>query len=79
MVVQAIYLARFGETAARQFEEALPEREREVLSRALISRPAGSDLLASVDDLYLGQLPSLLFAADVSGKRLNANLLNFEI
>ncbi len=64
-VVKAIYLARFGETAARKIEEALPEREREVLSRALRSRPAGSDLLASVDYLYLGQLPSLLFAADV--------------
>ncbi|HTR14055.1 MAG TPA: hypothetical protein VMI72_12585, partial [Roseiarcus sp.] len=64
-VVRVIYLARFGDSAARKIEETLPEREREALARALRSRPAGSDPLASVDYLYLGQLPPLLFAADV--------------
>ncbi|MBI1813544.1 MAG: hypothetical protein HYR72_01055 [Deltaproteobacteria bacterium] len=44
---------------------ALPEREREILARALRARPAGSDPLSIVCYLYLGQLPALLFVADV--------------
>jgi len=63
--VREVYTGRFGETAARKIEEALPEREREILARALRARPAGSDPLSIVDYLYLGQLPPLLFAADV--------------
>ncbi len=63
-VVREVYAARFGEAAARRIEEALPERERETLARALRARPAGSELLSIVDYLYLGQLPPLLFAAE---------------
>ena len=63
-VVREVYAARFGEAAARRIEEALPERERESLARALRARPAGSEPLSIVDYLYLGQLPPLLFAAD---------------
>jgi hypothetical protein len=62
-VVREVY-ARFGEAAARKIEEALPERERESLARALRARPAGSEPLSIVDYLYLGQLPPLLFATD---------------
>jgi hypothetical protein len=63
-VVREVYAARFGEAAARKIEEAVPERERETLARALRSRPPGSDPLSIVDYLYLGQIPLLLFAAD---------------
>jgi len=63
-VVREVYAARFGEAAARRIEEALPERERETLARALRARPAGSEPLSIVDYLYLSQLPPLLFAAD---------------
>ena len=63
--VREVYAGRFMDTAARKIEEALPERERETLARALRARPAGSDPLSIVDYLYLGQLPNLLFAADV--------------
>ena len=64
-VVREVYAARFGEAAARRIEEALPEREREILARALRARPAGSEPLSIVDYLYLGQIPPLLFATDV--------------
>jgi hypothetical protein len=64
-VVRGAYAARFGEAAARRIEEALPERERETLAHALRARPAGSEPLSVVDYLYLGQIPPLLFAADV--------------
>ncbi len=64
-VVREVYSTRFGEAAARRIEEALPERERDSLARALRARPAGSEPLSVVDYLYLGQLPPLLFAADV--------------
>ena len=57
-VVREVYAARFGEAAARRIEEALPERERENLARALRARPAGSEPLSIVDYLYLGQLPT---------------------
>jgi hypothetical protein len=63
--VREVYAARFGEAAAQRIEEALPERDREILARALRARPAGSEPLSIVDYLYLGQLPSLLFATDV--------------
>jgi hypothetical protein len=63
-VVRDVYATCFGEAAARRIEEALPEREREVIARALRARPAGSEPLSIVDYLYLGQLPPLLFAAD---------------
>ena len=58
-------LDALGEAAARRIEEALSEGERETLARALRARPAGSDPLSIVDYLYLGQLPSLLFAPEV--------------
>jgi hypothetical protein len=64
-VAREVYAARFGEQAARRIEEALPERDRETLARALRARPARSDPLSIVDYLYLGQIPSLLFATDV--------------
>lgn len=65
VVVREVYLSRFGEAAAQRIEEALPERERESLARALRARPAGAEPLSIVDYLYLGQLPPLLFAAEV--------------
>jgi hypothetical protein len=64
-VVREVYTARFGEAASRRIEEALPEREREGLARALRARPAGAEVPSIVDYLYLGQLPTLLFEADV--------------
>jgi len=64
-VVREVYAARFGEAAARRIEDALPERERESLARALRARPVGAEALGIVDYLYLGQLPPLLFTADV--------------
>ena len=63
-VVREVYAAQFRETAAQRIEEALPERERESLARALRARPAGSEPLSIVDYLYLSQLPPLLFATD---------------
>jgi hypothetical protein len=73
-VVREVYAARFGEAAARKIEEALPERERESFARALRARPAGAEALAIVDYLYLGQLPPLLFGADVwKGARSHFN------
>jgi hypothetical protein len=63
--VRGVYVARFGEMAAKRIEEALPENEREALGRALRARPAGAETMSVVDYLYLGQLPFLLFTADV--------------
>jgi len=64
-VVRKVYGTRFGDAAARKIVEVLPERERETHERAMRSRPPGSEPLSIVDYLYLGQIPSLLFAADV--------------
>jgi hypothetical protein len=64
-LVREVYVGRFGDTAARRIDEALPERDRETLARALRARPAGSDPLSVVDYVYLAQLPPLLFATDV--------------
>jgi hypothetical protein len=64
-VVREVYAARFGEAAALRIENALPERERETLARALRARPPGSEPLSVVDYLYLGQLPPLLFTTDM--------------
>jgi hypothetical protein len=63
-VIRDVYAVRFGEAAARRIEEALPDRERETLIRALRARPPGSEPLSVVDYLYLGQIPPLLFAPD---------------
>ena len=63
-VVREVYAARFGDAGARRIAEALPERERETLARALRARPEGSEPLSIVDYLYLGQIPPLLFAPD---------------
>jgi hypothetical protein len=64
-VVRDVYATRFGETAAQRIQEALPERDRETLARALRARPPGSEPLSVVDYLYLGQIPPLLFATDI--------------
>lgn len=64
-VVREVYAKRFGDHAAQKIEDALPERERESLARALRARPAAAEALSIVDYLYLGQLPNLLFAQDV--------------
>jgi hypothetical protein len=64
-LVRDVYATKFGEAAAPTIQAKLPERERETLTRALRTRPPGSDPLTVVDYLYLGQLPALLFAAEV--------------
>lgn len=63
-LVRKVYSARFPVDAAARVEQALPEREREVLARSLRSRPAGTDPLGVVDFLYIGQLVTLLFAQE---------------
>ena len=63
-VLREVYAERFSGAAAKKIEDALPERERESLARALRARPAGSDSLSIVDYLYLGQIPPLLFAPE---------------
>jgi hypothetical protein len=74
-IVREVYAARFGEAAAGKIEAALPEREREILARALRARPEGAEPLSIVDYLYLGQIPPLLFATDVwqDARRLLGN------
>ncbi|MEP7272413.1 MAG: DUF262 domain-containing protein [Acidobacteriota bacterium] len=64
-VVRGVYAARFGEDAAKRIEEGLPEPQRETLSRALRSRPAGAEPLSIVNYLYLGQLLPLLFLTGI--------------
>jgi hypothetical protein len=64
-LVRDAYATKFGDSAASIIEAKLSERERETLTRALRTRPPGSDPLTVVDYLYLGQLPSLLFASEV--------------
>jgi hypothetical protein len=64
-VVREVYAARFAEAAARRIEEALAESDRQSVTRALRARPPGSEPLSIVDYLYLGQIPALLFVADV--------------
>ena len=64
-LVREVYATKFGDAAARTIEAKLPERERETLTRALRTRPPGSDPLTVVDYLYLNQLPALLFASEV--------------
>ena len=64
-VVRAVYAKRFGELAVRRIQEALPERERDIVARGIGVRSPGSDPLSLVDYLYLGRLPELLFAKDV--------------
>lgn len=66
-VVREVYAAKFGgaAAAAAKIEAGLPENARDILTRALRARPAGSDPLTVVDYLYFGQLPPLLFAGDI--------------
>lgn len=64
-VVREVYSKRFGDNAAVKIENTLPEPDRENLARALRTRSPGAEPLSNVDYLYLGQLPSLLFAQDV--------------
>jgi hypothetical protein len=63
-VVREVYSLRFAEAAAARVLEALSERERETIARALRARPAGAEPLSIVDYLYLGQIPQLLFTPD---------------
>ena len=64
-LVRDVYATKFGDAAAPTIQAKLPERERETLTRALRTRPPGSDPLTVVDYLYLGQLPALLFGSEV--------------
>ncbi len=64
-VVREVYGKKYGANAGAKIEAAVPEPSRETLTRALRSRPAGSDPLSVVDYLYLAQLPPLLFGGDV--------------
>ena len=64
-VFGTLLTARYSGSSETIFEEALPERERESLARALRARPTRADALSIVDYLYLGQLPPLFFTADV--------------
>ena len=64
-VVREVYAARFGSEARDRIEAGLGDRERETLSRAVRSLPAGLDPLQIVDYLYLAQLPALLTRSDV--------------
>ena len=64
-LIRDVYAAKFGGAAAATIEAKLSERERETLTRALRTRPPGSDPLSVVDYLYLNQLPALLFANEV--------------
>jgi hypothetical protein len=61
-LVREVYSSLYGKMAAERIEQALSERERDTLERALRARPAGAEPLSIVDYLYLGQLVSLLFA-----------------
>jgi hypothetical protein len=74
VVVREVYAARFGSEARERIEASLGDREREALTRALRTLPAGSDPLRIVDYLYLAQLPALLTRKDVwaeAAPRLN--------
>jgi hypothetical protein len=64
----------FGEAAAKRIEDALPERERETLARALRARPAGSEPLNIVDYLYLGQIPALSTFGRCAGRQAAASI-----
>jgi hypothetical protein len=56
-LVREVYGKRFGANGAAKIEAAIPESGRENLTRALRSRPAGSDSMSVVDYLYIAQLP----------------------
>jgi hypothetical protein len=64
-LVRDVYVKRFASGAAAKIEANIPEGQRESLSRALRSRPAGADAMSVVDYLYIAQLPPLLFSNDV--------------
>jgi hypothetical protein len=64
VALRGVYAARFREAAAQKIEESLPERDRETLTRALRTRPPGSEPLSIIDYLYIGQIPHLLFATE---------------
>ena len=64
-LVREVYGKRFEANGAARIEAALSAPERESLTRALRSRPAGSNPMSVVDYLYIGQLPRLLFANEV--------------
>jgi len=63
--VRTVYTAVFHSDAARRIELALPDYDREGLSRRLSARPAGAEALSIVDYLYLADLTPLLFASAV--------------
>jgi len=64
-LVRSVYVGRYGEKAASRIEGVLSENERQVLARALRARPASANPITIVDYLYMGQLPTLLFANEV--------------
>jgi hypothetical protein len=64
-VVREAYAARFGNEARTRIEATLNDADRERLTRALRSHPAGADALQVIDYLYLAQLPALLFKNEV--------------
>jgi hypothetical protein len=64
-LVRDTYRQRYGDEAAGKVEGAVPEAEREALTRALRARPVGADPLSVIDYLYLAQLPPLLFRDEV--------------
>jgi hypothetical protein len=50
-LVREVYATRFGDAAVAKIEELLPERERDILARAIRARPPGSEPLSIVDYL----------------------------
>ena len=46
-LVRDVYATKFGDAVAPAVQAKLPERERETLTRALRTRPPGSDPLTS--------------------------------
>jgi len=64
-IVRDVYVECFGEKAAKQIEDNVPENDRATLARALRARPSAADPMTIVDYLYLAQLPPLLFSKDV--------------
>ncbi len=68
-VLRVVYSRAFGDKAAQKIELALPERERDSLTRALRARPTGFEQLSIVDYLYLAQIPPLLFSDQTSRLR----------
>lgn len=63
--VRDVYTEKFARDAATKIEERLSDQDREVLARAMRSRPSGVDPLTVIDYLYIAQLIPLLSIGDV--------------